>query len=115
MPFALAGLYDSWIDPESGEIFNTFSVITTKANPMLEKIHNTKKRMPVILNKRIESDWIDPKTIPEAARSLLIPFDENELTAYPVTQNAISKDSDPHSSRVIEKAEYPGELNLFDT
>ena len=48
-PFVFAGLYDSWRDPESGEVLRTFSIITTRANALMEQIHNTKKRMPVIL------------------------------------------------------------------
>jgi putative SOS response-associated peptidase YedK len=46
-PFAFAGIWDSWKNPETRE--QIYAVITTKANPLLEKIHNTQKRMPVIL------------------------------------------------------------------
>jgi putative SOS response-associated peptidase YedK len=45
----MAGVYDSWIDIDTGEILKTFSIITTAANSLMERIHNTKKRMPVIL------------------------------------------------------------------
>ena len=57
--FSLAGIYDSWVDRETGEIFNTFAIITTRANPMMAKIHNTKKRMPVILKPEDENKWLD--------------------------------------------------------
>jgi len=48
-PFAFAGLWDRWVDPETRESVSSFSIVTTRANSLLEKIHNTKKRMPVIL------------------------------------------------------------------
>lgn len=63
--FALAGLYDQWKDPETGEMLNTFTVITTRANPMMEEIHNLKKRMPVILRPDAEQLWLDLKTEPD--------------------------------------------------
>jgi putative SOS response-associated peptidase YedK len=48
-PFAMAGIWDRWHNKETSESLDTFSIITTKANSLLEKIHNTQKRMPVIL------------------------------------------------------------------
>ena len=57
-PFAFAGIWDSWKNPETQEEVKTYSVITTKANPLLEKIHNTQKRMPVILETESERTWL---------------------------------------------------------
>jgi len=56
--FSFAGLYSNWLDKNTGEILNTFTIITTQANPLMEKIHNTKKRMPVILHPKDESKWL---------------------------------------------------------
>ncbi|MDA3823076.1 MAG: SOS response-associated peptidase [Bacteroidales bacterium] len=47
--FAFAGLYDTWNNPDTGENEKSFSLVTTKANALMEKIHNTKLRMPVML------------------------------------------------------------------
>jgi putative SOS response-associated peptidase YedK len=77
---ALAGLYDQWTNPESGEMLNTFTIITTRANPMMEVIHNVKKRMPVILSQDTEQLWIDLKTEPQKI-SLFEPFPENRMFA----------------------------------
>lgn len=56
--FAFAGLWSEYIDRESGEIFQTFTVITTEANTLMSSIHNTKKRMPVILSPDYEQNWL---------------------------------------------------------
>ena len=45
-------------DKETGEIINTFAIITTKANKLMEQIHNTKKRMPTILTEKLAYEWI---------------------------------------------------------
>lgn len=49
--FSMAGLYDEWLNRETGEIIQSFTIITTIANPLMEVIHNHKKRMPLILDQ----------------------------------------------------------------
>ncbi|TVZ56927.1 putative SOS response-associated peptidase YedK [Lutibacter sp. Hel_I_33_5] len=56
--FAFAGIYSSWTDME-GQIIHSYSIVTTQANEFMSKIHNTKKRMPVILKKEDESFWLN--------------------------------------------------------
>ena len=80
-PFALAGLYDNWLNRETGEYVNTFTVITTRANPMMEKIHNLKKRMPVILPPDIERQWLDIDLPVADLQIMLEPFNENLMSA----------------------------------
>lgn len=76
--FALAGLFDQWTNKETGEVLDTFTVITTKANPMMEEIHNLKKRMPVILSKEDEKRWLDLNVDP-AKDSLFDPYPEERM------------------------------------
>lgn len=79
--FALAGLYDSWVNKSAGVIINTFTVITTPANPMMEIIHNTKKRMPAILPPFSEKEWLDSSMNNANLYSYLKPFDEKLMYA----------------------------------
>lgn len=62
-PLCLAGLWDEWINPETGEIYTGFSIITTRANDFMEKIHNNPKlpeaRMPFLLKPEEEEIWIN--------------------------------------------------------
>jgi putative SOS response-associated peptidase YedK len=76
--FALAGLYDRWVNGLTGEIFDTFTIVTTKANPMLEIIHNLKKRMPVILSDEDQKRWLDLRTDPTIC-GLFEPYPENKM------------------------------------
>jgi putative SOS response-associated peptidase YedK len=62
-PFALAGIWNSWVDRATGEIVDTYSIVTTAANLLMEEIHNTKKRMPVVLTKENEGDWLNGRTV----------------------------------------------------
>ena len=61
--YAYGGIYSEWEDQNTGEIINSYSLVTTAANELMSKIHNIKKRMPVILNKEDESDWLDGREI----------------------------------------------------
>ncbi len=56
--FAFAGLWNTWTNKSTGEVLNTYTIITTAANELMSEIHNTKKRMPVILNPEMEKDWL---------------------------------------------------------
>ena len=55
--FAFAGLYSQWVNTITGEIKDTYTIITTQANEIMSEIHNTKKRMPIILKPEDEKNW----------------------------------------------------------
>ena len=59
--FALGGLYNQWQNPATKEIHNTYTILTQPANELMSAIHNTKKRMPLILNADEERDWLNGK------------------------------------------------------
>jgi len=111
-PFVFAGLYDTWRDPLSGETCLSFSIITTEANPMMEKIHNTKKRMPVILKKDLETEWISGESSLRKRKHLLQPYDSSGLQAYTVTPHLSSPHADPTDPSMIlpYKQISPGKL-----
>jgi putative SOS response-associated peptidase YedK len=54
---AFAGLWEHWTSKEGDEI-ESCCIITTHANPFMEKIHS---RMPVILNPEQWSVWLSQK------------------------------------------------------
>lgn len=64
LPLALAGLWSEWVYKETGEILTSFSIVTTKGNTMMSKIHNnpklTEPRMPLLLTNDLEDKWLDP-------------------------------------------------------
>jgi putative SOS response-associated peptidase YedK len=56
-PLALAGLWASWNDPESGEKVRTCTIVTGKPSDVVSPIHD---RMPVILAEPAWDAWLDP-------------------------------------------------------
>ena len=112
-PFAFAGLSDSWRDPDTGEVHQTFSIITTQANPLMEKIHNTKKRMPVILTPENEKEWIAGDVSLRKTKQLLNPLEEEEMQAHTISPIISEQGLDPDDPALIKPYDYPVHGTLF--
>lgn len=58
--FFMAGIYKPWTDKATGETVDTVSICTTAApeGHIMAKIHNSKMRMPTILNEELAWEWI---------------------------------------------------------
>jgi putative SOS response-associated peptidase YedK len=90
-PLSIAGLWCEWIDKETGEILNTFTIVTVKGNSLMAKIHNNPKliepRMPVILTEETEDIWLEPinnERYRKEIIKLIQPYPENKLKAHTV-------------------------------
>ena len=53
---------DGLKDKETGETVDTCALVTTKANGLMEQIHNSKKRMPTILTSELAGEWISDRS-----------------------------------------------------
>lgn len=112
-PFALAGIFDSWKDPDNGNTWKGFSVITTAANPLMQNIHNSKKRMPLILHRKNEKVWLNAERPAEELSELMLPFPESELKAITISKKIGVKSADPKDLSLIEPVEYYSTGKLF--
>ena len=79
--FSFAGIWDTWVSQETGEMFDTFAIITTTPNQLLQKIPH--HRSPVILNKEDEKKWLSDIHLDEIL-DLLKPFPDKMMQAYPI-------------------------------
>lgn len=82
-PFAFAGIYDEWVDKETGEILHSFAVITCPPNKLMQKIPH--HRMPVILNPSDYDTYLSSDAPLESITSLLGPYDYKQMNAYPIS------------------------------
>ena len=82
LPLALAGLWAGWSDLESGEVRRTFSIVTTRANPLIASLHD---RMPVVLDSDAWERWLDPDlSDPAELLGLLGPAPDEGLEVFAV-------------------------------
>lgn len=100
--FSIAGVYDRWVETNTGEALDTFSIITTDANDLLAVIHNSKKRMPVILDREGEKRWISTDTLPEEALTLLRPCPSEILKAHTISDLVNNQKANRNSPEVIQ-------------
>jgi len=78
--FAFAGLWDKW--EKDGKVLFTCTMLTKNANDFMKDIHH---RMPVILPKSKEDEWIVPHVLePNQAKDFIDQIEMEKLMAYPV-------------------------------
>jgi putative SOS response-associated peptidase YedK len=86
-PFAFAGLWSSWRNPE-GSLVETFTILTTDANTEIRELHD---RMPVVVARPDFGLWLDPKVDDaERLQALLKPAPEGDLEMVRVSKNVNS-------------------------
>jgi putative SOS response-associated peptidase YedK len=91
-PFGLAGIWDGWKHPETGEVVRTFCIITTTANELVADIHD---RMPVILQPEAYERWL--ANIEPDPRDLLVPFPAELMMMWPISTRVNKPDHDDPS------------------
>ena len=79
---AFAGLWEHG-RTEDGSMFVSCTIVTTKANALMEKIHNSNFRMPVILDPEYWDDWLSTNS--QLALQLAVPYPEEQMAAHPIS------------------------------
>jgi len=91
--FFMAGISRVWHNLEMNQAAPTFAVVTTEANELMQKVHNTKRRMPVILPQELASEWLQPNLTEERITQLATyQFPASKMKAWPVAKNFLSSD-----------------------
>jgi len=110
---SLAGLWDEWVESRKGELINTFSIVTTEANDLMAMIHNSKKRMPVILNKTEEYQWLNLSIDSSEALKILKPCPSEILKAHTISPLINDKTADRNSPEIIKHYQWETNESLF--
>jgi putative SOS response-associated peptidase YedK len=110
---SFAGLWDEWVENSTGEKFCTFSIVTTDANELMADIHNSAKRMPVILDRQAESKWLDTEHYRKEALDLLKPCPSDLLSAHTISDLVNQKSSNRNTPEVIKPFNWNIEGTLF--
>ena len=90
-PFGLAGLWENWRNPTTGEWERTFAIITVRSNTLVAQIHD---RMPAILDPTSYNRWLGLEPDP---RDLLITYPSEPMTMWPISTRVNSPANDDAS------------------
>jgi putative SOS response-associated peptidase YedK len=80
LTFSFAGVWETW--KHDGQERQTYSILTTEPNREMSPIHN---RMPVILYREDESQWLNADSR-EEIEVLLNPYQDNGLEMFEVSK-----------------------------
>jgi len=105
--FYFAGIWESWHSQDSDETVYTYSIITCEPNNLLRKIHNKKKRMPVILPLKNQRDWINDDLSDDEIKEFMVAYPDDEMNAYTISKRITSKTQERNVKEVIEPFNYP--------
>jgi putative SOS response-associated peptidase YedK len=104
--FAFAGLWTEWED--NGKPFRSFTIITLQPNELVKKVHD---RMPAILLKKNEKEWLNDNT-EDHLMKLLIPYPADEMKSYQVS--AVVNNSKFDSAEMIKPVNIVQKKSLLD-
>ncbi|MCK9290978.1 MAG: SOS response-associated peptidase [Bacteroidales bacterium] len=102
MIFSMAGIWEQWKRAD-GSVLKTFSILTTQAVDSMKPIH---QRMPVILSRELEKQWLSLKTITDI-EPFLNPLADKDLQFEAVSTlvNKVQNDGpellNPHNSNQL--------------
>tara|TARA_R110002020_G_scaffold318905_7_gene534546 strand:- start:5051 stop:5782 length:732 start_codon:yes stop_codon:yes gene_type:complete len=96
--FAFAGLCTNLDD----ELYSA-SIITVSANDQFEKIHNKKKRMPLVLDDQFLGNWIEEGLSQNQIKELMnIGFTKTPFITYPVSNNIYKKNIESDIESILD-------------
>jgi len=88
-PFALAGIYASWLNTETDTTETGFTLITAASNAMLRRIGI--EHMPVILTPKNVVRWLDLSLERRQYLPLIHTFPDEQMNGYPVSGKIFSQ------------------------
>ena len=90
-PFGLAGLWENWRNPNTGQWERSFAIITVPSNELVAQIHD---RMPAILEPGSYDCWLSLEPDP---RDLLITYLSKPMTMWPISNRVNKPENDDPS------------------
>jgi putative SOS response-associated peptidase YedK len=108
-PFGIAGLWEFWRDPATGDPLESCTLVTTPPAGSIAHLHD---RMPAILPSERYAEWLDPRNEDlERLDRLLVPYDAAALSARPVSRRV--NDARNEGAELIEPASEPASGRLL--
>lgn len=80
---SIAGIWDEWTNPQTGEAIKSCSMIITEPNQFVAEVHD---RMPVLLGPNQFDAWLSAR----AGKEVLVPAAEDALRKWPVSKRVNS-------------------------
>jgi putative SOS response-associated peptidase YedK len=83
--FTFAGLWSQWKSKDGTVVFKSFTIMTTVANETVGKVHDPKFRMPVILTKQDEANWLSKDLSSDQLLAICNPYPDDVMQSVMVS------------------------------
>jgi putative SOS response-associated peptidase YedK len=110
--FAFAGLWETWRDKAADRILETYTILTTDPNELMEPFHD---RMPVILDPEDYERWLEPGNAAHLPVDLLRPYPAKKMRSWKVSNrvgNVRNNDAELLAP-LVEAPQAPAQGSLF--
>lgn len=86
-PFFIAAISRVWTNKTRNQSADTMAYVTIAANELMQQVHNSARRMPVILTKELAEEWVQ-KDLPEKRIKEIATyqFPADKMVAWPVSR-----------------------------
>ncbi len=111
--FYAGGIWDSIVDKHTGEVTETFSIITTPPNELALKIHTNPKtpngsRMLLLIPNEKAGTYLDANIDSNLLKEMLIPFPADKMKAHPVMRFQRKENIEHINTEMVRKKfHYP--------
>jgi putative SOS response-associated peptidase YedK len=110
--FAMAGIYSIWQDATKAQIIQSFSILTVPSNELMSIIHNSKKRMPLILPQHLEQQWLQEKNASEI-KNMFQQYPSDDMKAHAIDNAIGKKNANKNDLFLLAKKEIVIQTSLF--
>jgi len=108
---SLGCIWSEWTDKESGVVYRTFSIVTTEANNLLSVIHNSARRMPLVIAREDVDNWISGNQM--TCEKLMHPAPEEALSAHTISSIISSRSANKNTPEITKPYQYYITGSLF--
>jgi putative SOS response-associated peptidase YedK len=110
--FAFAGLWETWRDKAADRILETYTILTTDPNELMEPFHD---RMPVILDPKDYERWLEPGSAAHLPVDLLRPYPAKKMRSWMVSNRVgnVRNDDAELLAPLVEAPQAPTQGSLF--
>jgi putative SOS response-associated peptidase YedK len=115
----LGCVWQEWNNPATGEPEKTFSIVTTKGNPLMATIHNNpdldEPRMPLVLSGNDLLTWLNPDVSEEEVMLIIKPCPDDDMKAHTVRplRGKLAAGNSEAATKHYHYAELDEPLTLF--
>ncbi len=108
--FAMAGIYNVW--QQDGVTHKTFSIVTVPANELMAQIHNSKLRMPLILQKEDYNNWLQTNNM-EQTKTMFYSFNNDAMQAHAISNNIGKTTANKKDCNLLQPISIVKQESLF--